>query len=414
MTNVTPWCRRPLLPLVLPSLAALVGPVLAFNARGLAPLLILTALCALIDMVRLGHLPKRPFGPLVAVAALLAWGLASALWEETAGLAVAKTLQLAGLTLCGVALTTETSRLTQPTQDRMLAALGWGIVAAVLIVLIEWRYDLQLARWRYHLPKISGAINIGIYKNLGAAGIVFAVPVVGFALLRRRWILAASVAAAIVVVSVVTRSQTGVVALAAVVGLALSAVLWRRLPVLLLAALVAGVFLSAPLARDLPPSERLAVEQQWMPPSLVHRTVIWHFVAEHAAERPILGWGLDAARELPGGDQNVTITAFFHGETITFIQQILPLHPHNFVLQLWLELGAVGMVLFLVLFGLLLRHAWKQADWWGVACTCTLAVPVVVGGASYGLWQSWWVSGLWLLAAFVTGLSSRPLGSTAG
>jgi O-antigen ligase len=31
------------------------------------------------------------------------------------------------------------------------------------------------------------------------------------------------------------------------------------------------------------------------------RLEIWSLVAEHIKERPIAGWGLDAARRLPGG-----------------------------------------------------------------------------------------------------------------
>jgi hypothetical protein len=36
-------------------------------------------------------------------------------------------------------------------------------------------------------------------------------------------------------------------------------------------------------------------------PSTLHRSEIWSFVAEHTKQRLIAGWGLNAARRLPGG-----------------------------------------------------------------------------------------------------------------
>ena len=33
-----------------------------------------------------------------------------------------------------------------------------------------------------------------------------------------------------------------------------------------------------------------------------HRLEIWHFAGQRIAERPLLGWGLDASRAIPGGN----------------------------------------------------------------------------------------------------------------
>src|SRR6202043_2906705 len=74
-----------------------------------------------------------------------------------------------------------------------------------------------------------------------------------------------------------------------------------------------------------------------------HRLLIWSFVGSRIAERPLVGWGLDSSRAIPGGKDPIR-----PGE------DWLPLHPHNAALQLLLELGAPGAVLF----ALLVAHAW--------------------------------------------------------
>lgn len=394
-------------PHVLAVLAALLPFVLAFSARGMTVVLIVAAVAAGTDQLRNRRFHVRADMSMVAmVAALLVWGLASALWEQTSGLAVAKTGQLLGLGVAGMMAVAAAGQMSAGDGRRAVLALCWGFVAVAGLILLEAALNLPIARLRYHLPPESGAINIGIYKNLGAAGTVFAAPAIGFALLGRRWFAAAAAALALAACVVLTHSSTGLVSMAVVAVVGLSALLWRRLPAVVLAALVVAAFAAAPLALKIPPSERLAVEQSWMPPSLVHRTVIWRFAAEHAIQRPILGWGLDASRELPGADQEVVIHAPYNGHIIEFVQQPLPLHPHDFILQLWLELGVVGMALFLALIFAVLRWAWRRPGAESVVCVAALAAPTVIGAASYGLWQSWWMACLWLAAAVVT--AARP------
>ena len=89
-----------------------------------------------------------------------------------------------------------------------------------------------------------------------------------------------------------------------------------------------------------------------LPTSALHRMLIWDFTAERIAERPLLGWGMEASRTVPGGRGQPEAAALDRmrvtdpGQRRWFAEphvQILPLHPHNGALQLWLELGAVGV-----------------------------------------------------------------------
>jgi len=84
-----------------------------------------------------------------------------------------------------------------------------------------------------------------------------------------------------------------------------------------------------------------------------------------------------------------------------FASQPLPLHPHNGVLQAWLELGVVGAlavaaILILVVGGIerVARRNRAAAPLFALFSTGAL-----IFGSTFGAWQSWWQAALWLVAA---------------
>ena len=112
-----------------------------------------------------------------------------------------------------------------------------------------------------------------------------------------------------------------------------------------------------------------------------HRLLIWSFVGDRIAEHPLRGWGLDSSRSIPGGS-----------DPIRPDETWLPLHPHNAPLQVWLELGVPGAVLFALLGGWLWL-AVGRADWprlYAAAAGGSLATAFVASVATYGIWQEWW------------------------
>src|SRR5262249_7944535 len=117
-----------------------------------------------------------------------------------------------------------------------------------------------------------------------------------------------------------------------------------------------------------------------------HRLLIWSFVGDRIAEHPLAGWGLDASRSIPGGKDLIR-----PGETW------LPLHPHNAPLQVWLELGVPGVVLFALVVGYL-WHILALAAWsrmFAAAAGASLAIALIACFTAYGVWQEWWLGALW-------------------
>ncbi|HEX8569858.1 MAG TPA: O-antigen ligase family protein [Caulobacteraceae bacterium] len=141
-------------------------------------------------------------------------------------------------------------------------------------------------------------------------------------------------------------------------------------PLLVHAAADAGVL--GALARAAPESWRQRLE-------------VWGFAADRITESPFLGWGLEASRMFPS----------------------VPLHPHNAGLQVWLELGAVGALLFALLWLRVYEAAARIArdDRTGAAaCAGAAGAYFTIGALSYGVWQEWWLASAALVAAACTAL----------
>jgi O-antigen ligase len=165
------------------------------------------------------------------------------------------------------------------------------------------------------------------------------------------------------------------------------------------------LLLVAALPLATPSFDRLPAIDRAVPPvflSGIHRLAIWRFTADRIAERPILGWGMDASRALPGGDRLVSELA--PGVRLPAYAQALQLHPHDAALQWRVEIGLPGTVLCLAILAFALwRVGWRAelAPGRRAAALAWAAVALVVASLSYGIWQAWWLSGLWLTAALL-------------
>ena len=184
---------------------------------------------------------------------------------------------------------------------------------------------------------------------------------------------------------------------AAMVALALGGVAYvlvRLLPrhriLEIIGGLAAAIILLMPTAMDqVPVDDPISSAKASLPNSGYHRLLIWKYTSDRIGERPLLGWGFNASRSIPGGEKDVA--KGLPG---------LPLHPHNAALQWRLELGVPGVILgaalIYMLFGAARRYE-RHSD-------RAIAVGMIVSGMviallSYGIWQSWWVATLLLSVA---------------
>ena len=124
-----------------------------------------------------------------------------------------------------------------------------------------------------------------------------------------------------------------------------------------------------------------------------YRIIIWHYVGELVREHFIIGYGFDSARVLGAAADLLPDRS---GNS-TF------LHPHNGILQIWLELGVSGVALFVTTAILLARRILNCAPSSGAlaAATGTIIFSTTIWLLSYGIWQGWWIAVLGLAASAV-------------
>jgi exopolysaccharide production protein ExoQ len=134
-----------------------------------------------------------------------------------------------------------------------------------------------------------------------------------------------------------------------------------------------------------------------LPTSAVHRIKIWEFVAEKISERPLLGWGMNSSKHFSDG-KNIVYSA-----SGGYLGESLPLHPHNTILQIWVELGLPGVLIFLCLGYYFFRiiHQAAKPDLVKAIILGQFLTFFVFSSLSFGLWQAWWLCLLWFAVSFM-------------
>ncbi|WP_410526082.1 O-antigen ligase family protein [Rickettsia endosymbiont of Ceutorhynchus obstrictus] len=131
--------------------------------------------------------------------------------------------------------------------------------------------------------------------------------------------------------------------------------------------------------------------------SAQHRLFIWHFVANKIAEKPIFGYGFASSKYIEVKDSEIIKHNGIEWHP-------LPLHPHNNILQVILETGLIGLILFLALIykylkqiSNLTRQNNNCQNYQSISYACFINY-YFIGMVSYSIWQVWWVAvGIWAL-----------------
>ncbi|MBL0930656.1 MAG: O-antigen ligase family protein [Alphaproteobacteria bacterium] len=367
--------------------AGCAAPLAVVAPNGLGPLLVVAGLGALFAR----QFPPHPW--LLGFGAFLAYALLSLIWtiDAAEGLDgwVRITLGAAfGLALIGAA--TAMDERDRAHAEKALVA-GMSIAFAILCLQLAseriWSRSESLASL-WHGPDT----NFWALFNRSAAAMAILLPLGVLAAFRRFGLVAAVIGAAIGIYLVMSfNSRAAELALLAGAGAALVCAVWGRGSRLVGLAL-AMVVLLAPFIASLPIFDELAGRQD-LSSSGYHRSAIWSFAAERIFERPIFGWGMHASRAIPGAK-----TQFLPGA------ELMPLHPHNAPLQLWLELGVAGAFGAAALMVALARRIRGSAVA-RAALAGSLVAAFVVASVGYGIWQGWWMGALWIVAALGTALA---------
>jgi O-antigen ligase len=387
-----PFRQSPAFPAALVLAAAPTVAVLQF--RALAVVVLGGLLATVIAHWRLHRRLPVPGG--MALAAAVALGLlaaVSAAWAADAGRALGTGLRFAGFVALGgaaaVAVAAEPPARLRRLAMWMAVGLAVGIVLAAVDHLSGNMVRALVRGQRQAHPMLYFGLKSAVSVIAVMLPLVLALP-----FLPRAGRIALAVAGLATALILPAESAK----IAAILGVL----------VLLVAPLLTAVMLPR-----LPGIERL-------PPSAAHRVMIWDFVEDRIAERPLLGWGAESSRSVPGGRDmfprealdrygltSEAWRAWFDRPAV----ERLPLHPHNAPLHLWLELGLAGAAVAAWLaFALGLAASRMRVS--GAAAAC-LAATATVGMLSYGVWQEWWIGMQLLLVVAIAAIDSLARQSRA-
>lgn len=359
--------------------------MLALVPRGAAPLVAVAGLCAA-GVIAADPL-RRLAGlriPAAILGMLLAWGALSAVWAIDPWRSLGLDARLAGLLAAGLALAAAAGRVAAPRRLALLLLAGTGL--AILLAGCDLVTAGGASRFVTVRPFAGPRLNqIAVWLA------ILSLPAAALLACRgRAWL---AIIAAVLMAGAVYLLDGTAAKFAFALSLPVAALihLRRRLVCHIAAAVAVLAILTAPLTLPrLADNPSVLATADSFKNSAGHRLRIWSFAGERIAERPLLGWGLGSARAIPGGQVEIR-----PGE------KRLPLHPHNAALQLWLELGVPGAVLFALFAGWLwLRLA--GAPWprpYAAAAGGSLAAAFAVAFAGWGIWQEWWLATL-AMAAF--------------
>ena len=123
--------------------------------------------------------------------------------------------------------------------------------------------------------------------------------------------------------------------------------------------------------------------------SIIHRLLVWEYVGSEIYKKPLLGHGVGTSRLI---GQNIILNA---PNSDIEIKGGIPLHPHNNFLQIWLELGIIGIIIITLIwikvikFGIRIR---KNSYILGTGICSSIVTIFVICNLSFGVFQAWWMS----------------------
>jgi len=188
----------------------------------------------------------------------------------------------------------------------------------------------------------------------------------------------------------------GVVAFVAVLTMPVVSVRLLQLAVVLIAV---GLVWYAP---KINPNEFAAKN---IPPSALHRVFIWNFAGIKASENTLQGYGFYNSRDIAGGKDVIALNN--QSTPVGWVN--LHNHPHNGMLQMWLELGLVGLSLYVLLIVASLSWILKyvQSTLQRAVMVAMLVTYLGVSLLAFNVWQEWWVAtgllGFMLMRLYVDG-----------
>ncbi|MBT3766566.1 MAG: O-antigen ligase family protein [Rhodospirillaceae bacterium] len=386
-------------------------PLAIFMPKSLAPLFVVTSLLILgFHVSKQRVFPKLPPKQLVLFLVASIWALTSSIWSIAPDETLSLILPLSATFFAGLVISSVASNFSATETETFSKFLVVGFFIGIIILTIEIITPLLLTQYLHSVilgkgfdttirARGFGAENF--YKNGVTIAALLFWPCL--AILWNRFGRFAALALTLVLTFIffISGSLSAFVALVTGVVAALGFLVFKGKAInIYIIAVVLATFAAPLIPQALPDTRELSKIAPRFPDSVFPRIVIWKYAASIIAEDPISGKGLDTARVV---SRNTKVIKFFGQNGGGRVTPGIPLHPHNTILQIWVELGLVGAIIFGLIMITILRQVGR------LKCDVSISTSVIgmffttffVANVSYGIWQSWWQSAIWLNVAFI-------------
>lgn len=333
--------------LLLFTLFALLPITVAFGHRGVAPWLLLASIPAFLRGdywlkvfgAVFDHMdPRVPFfAAYLSIMVFCGWIFLSGFWSPKAMPSLG--LWILGPVLIGGSVVWFAANVNRVWAWRIAVAYAASIVIGMGVLAFE---GITGGALRAVLPpddpdRARDIIALGrgvtaLAPALFAAGIIAAA-------VWNRWVALAVIGLG-VAAAFLNDVTANAVALAAGLAAAIIAFKAPRMTVRGLSFIALAALFGAPLAAFTPVDAVFAFGEGWAPSSALHRVAIWQAAAERVPDGLPFGFGADYARMWKETAPQIMVPG------VAEPMSVIPNHPHNLYLQIWLELGLVGVLSF--------------------------------------------------------------------
>jgi O-antigen ligase len=332
---------------------------------------------------------STPLG--LAVLAFFAFAAVSIAWSDIPGTSAVTFIEF-GLTIAGAFVLGLVLPRRMPVRKPLLLATSMCL-ACVLILGQLWT-DVAARR-------LAGMRSEDFIFNRPSLTVLLLIIPLAWLLLRGGYRRLATVVLVLVGVTLAQSSSgASVLGLLAALGAYALARFAGRKAVAVMAGCLALAIMIAPVMGTI--ADRVL-------PSAVHdslarantraRVEIWKRFGEAVWQDPVLGAGFGVS---PNFARDGATLESGPGRSFT----VFLWHPHNAALQVWVELGAVGAMLGLIIVMLLLSRIARLPDEFRAVSLALLAAVAAVSLVGHGAWQGWWPAAIgaavvWLRASHV-------------
>jgi O-antigen ligase len=395
-------------------------PLAVLAPKSVAPLFVVAAIAALAArVVRARAAVPVPVRLTVALLSFAALAVLSALWSIDSGQTLKAAGAVSGLLFAAAALIGLAARVDDPGREIVRGAVMIGGAIGIGLVVVEVSFDRPILV-AYHTwlgnPVEDMSYLLTALKPTASVLALFAWPLLLAARHRYSRIVALAAGGILLALFAALKAATPLIAfLFGGAAFVLARRCGRLVMPLLGAVLTIGILVAPWIPSWLPSPEWETRKLHFLSNSTIHRIQIWQTTADHIHDRFWLGHGFNSARRMYPQGTNVEKILRRDDPAKTFINPFepIPLHPHNMILQIWLELGLAGAILVLMALGTVLatlhRAALEKTE--KAAGYAFFVTALTIGCISFGAWQAWWLSTIFLNAALMVAVFSRPLGS---